>query len=97
MDGGGSTETVIVTDYGLTVEVFVETIGRYLMYGGLILLLVGGGIFISGRLGLPLGRLPGDVRIDGENGSFYFPITSSILISIVLTIVLNLVIKLIRK
>jgi len=37
------------------------------------------------RLGL--GRLPGDIRIETENGVFYFPVTSCIIISIVVSIV----------
>jgi hypothetical protein len=69
----------------------MENIGRFLMIGGLLLVLVGGGIFLAGKLGLPLGRLPGDIRIEGEHGSFYFPLTTSILISVLLTILLNLI------
>jgi hypothetical protein len=38
------------------------------------------------RLGL--GRLPGDIRIENESGGFYFPITTSIIISIVLSLLL---------
>lgn len=36
------------------------------------------------------GRLPGDIRIEGERGGFYFPIVSMIIISVVLSIILNL-------
>lgn len=75
----------------------METIGRYLMLGGIILFLVGGGFYLSAKFGLPLGRLPGDIRIEGENGSFYFPLTSSILVSVVLTIVVNVITKLLKK
>ena len=75
----------------------MESIARYLMIGGVILFLVGGGIFLASKFGIPLGRLPGDIRIEGENGSFYFPITSSILVSVVLTIVLNVIVRLLRK
>lgn len=75
----------------------METLARYLMIGGVILFLVGGGLYLAARFGLPLGRLPGDIRIEGENGSFYFPITTSILISVVLTIVLNLIARLLKK
>jgi len=75
----------------------METIGRYLMIGGIVLILVGGGIYLSAKLGLPLGRLPGDIRIEGEKGSFYFPVTSSILISVVLTILVNVIVRLLRK
>ena len=37
------------------------------------------------------GRLPGDIRVEGEHTRFYFPITSMILTSVVLSVVLNLV------
>jgi hypothetical protein len=75
----------------------MENISRYLVIGGVILILLGGGFYLAGRLGLPLGRLPGDIRIEGKNGSFYFPIVSSILISVVLTVILNLIIRLFHK
>ena len=75
----------------------MESIARYLMIGGVILFLVGGGIYLVAKYGIPLGRLPGDIRIEGENGSFYFPITSSILVSVVLTVTLNLISKLLNK
>jgi len=75
----------------------MESIARYLMIGGVILFLVGGGIYLAAKFGIPLGRLPGDIRIEGENGSFYFPVTSSILVSVVLTIVLNVIARLLRK
>ena len=69
----------------------MESIARYLMLGGIILFLVGGGVYFAAKFGIPLGRLPGDIRIEGENGSFYFPVTSSILISVVLSILLNII------
>ena len=75
----------------------MESIARYLMIGGIILFLVGGGVYLASKFGIPLGRLPGDIRIEGENGSFFFPVTTSILISVVLTIVLNVIQRLLRK
>ena len=75
----------------------MEAIGRTLMLGGIILFLVGGGLYLSAKFGLPLGRLPGDIRIEGENGVFYFPLTSSILVSVVLTIVVNVIVRLMKK
>ena len=36
------------------------------------------------------GRLPGDIRIERDSGSFHFPITSMLLVSLVLTLLLNL-------
>jgi hypothetical protein len=75
----------------------MESLARTLMIGGVILFLIGGGIFLASKFGIPLGRLPGDIRIDGENGSFYFPLTSSILVSVILTIVLNLISSFFKK
>jgi ribose/xylose/arabinose/galactoside ABC-type transport system permease subunit len=36
---------------------------------------------------LGLGRLPGDIRVQTENGVFYFPLTTCIVISLVLSLV----------
>jgi hypothetical protein len=75
----------------------METFAKYLVIGGIILILVGGGVYLAAKFGIPLGRLPGDIRIEGENGSFYFPLTSSILVSVILTIVLNLIARFFGK
>ena len=75
----------------------MESIARYLMIGGIVLFLIGGGVYLAAKFGIPLGRLPGDIRIEGENGSFYFPVTTSILISVILTIVLNVIVRLLKK
>jgi len=75
----------------------MENIARFLVIGGIVLILIGGGVYLAAKFGIPLGRLPGDIRIEGKNGSFYFPITSSILISILLTIILNLITRLLKK
>lgn len=75
----------------------MENIARYLMFGGIILFLIGGGVYLASKFGIPLGRLPGDIRIEGGNGSFYFPLTSSILVSVLLTILLNIISRFLQK
>ena len=75
----------------------METTGRYLMIAGIALLLIGAGIYLSARFGLPLGRLPGDIRVEREGFSFHFPLASSILVSIVLTIIINVILRLLKK
>ena len=67
------------------------------MLGGVTIFLIGGGVYLAAKFGIPLGRLPGDIRIEGENGLFYFPVTTSILVSVVLTIVLNLISRFLQK
>ena len=81
----------------MTEQVIMENLARILMIGGIILFLVGGGVYLAAKFGIPLGRLPGDIHIEGKNGSFYFPIVTSIVLSIILTIVLNIIIRLFRK
>ena len=75
----------------------METFARYLMFAGIGLFLIGGGMYIAAKFGIPLGHLPGDIHIEGENGSFYFPITSCILISVILSILFSLISKLWNK
>jgi hypothetical protein len=65
--------------------------GRILVALGVALVVIGGIVMLLGRTGVPLGRLPGDFLYRGKNTTFYFPLTSSILISIVLSIVLFLI------
>ena len=63
--------------------------GKALIVLGVLLLVLG---LLWPWLGhLPLGRLPGDIVIERENGRIYIPITTSLLISVVLSLVLSLV------
>jgi len=75
----------------------METFARYLMLAGIVLFILGGGMYLAAKFGIPLGRLPGDIRIEREGFSFYFPLASSILVSVVLTIVLNVIVRLLKK
>ncbi|HJQ14233.1 MAG TPA: DUF2905 domain-containing protein [Anaerolineales bacterium] len=75
----------------------MENIARWLVIGGIVLILIGGGVFLASRFGIPIGRLPGDIRIERGSGLFYFPIVTSCLLSILLTIVLNIIIRFINR
>jgi hypothetical protein len=75
----------------------LELFGRLLVFGGLITAMIGGLVIVFGRWGVPLGHLPGDIRIQGENVTCFIPIVSMIFLSIVLTIVLNVLLRLLRK
>jgi hypothetical protein len=68
---------------------------RILISLGLLLLLVGLLWPLLARLGL--GSLPGDIVVQRDNSTFYFPLATSIVISIVLTVVLNLTLWLINR
>jgi hypothetical protein len=52
------------------------------------LVLVATGLLWPWLTKIGLGRLPGDIHIEGENGGFYFPIVTCLVISIVLSVLL---------
>lgn len=62
-------------------------LGKALIAMGLLLVLVGVVLVLAGRLPW-LGNLPGDISIQRERYSFYFPITTSVIISIIISLVL---------
>jgi len=78
-------------------RVLMENIGRFLMLGGIILFMIGGLVFLAAKIGIPVGRLPGDIHIERGNFSFHFPLASSILISIILTILVNVILRIWKK
>ena len=60
---------------------------RFLIVAGLVLVAVGAIMLLGERVGIRLGRLPGDIRIEGRHGGFYFPVVTCVLISIVLSLI----------
>jgi len=67
-------------------------LGRLLVLIGLGVAGAGLLLMLGSKLGLPrLGRLPGDIVYKGKNSVFYFPITTSILISVLLTLIVSLI------
>ncbi|MEX1072034.1 MAG: DUF2905 domain-containing protein [Anaerolineales bacterium] len=68
----------------------MNDLGRILIFAGIGLLLVGGLVSQLPRLGIQLGRLPGDIRYETDQFTCLVPIAASILLSILLTIGLNL-------
>jgi hypothetical protein len=68
----------------------MNELGRLLIGLGALLLIAGVIVLGVARLGIPLGRLPGDFSWRGRNTSVYFPLASSIVISIVLSLLFYL-------
>lgn len=65
----------------------MQEVGKILVIGGAALAVLGLLLWVGGgKIGL--GKLPGDIHVQRENFSFYFPIVTCLLISIVLTILL---------
>lgn len=70
---------------------FLLLIGGLTAGIGLLFLLLGS---LPGQF--PLGRLPGDIRVERPGFSFYFPLATSLLISLILTILLNVLFRMRR-
>lgn len=75
----------------------LSALGRGILILGLVLVVAGGSLWLLGRTGLPLGRLPGDIRVEREGLSCYVPIVTMILLSVVLTILLNVILRLLNR
>lgn len=66
----------------------MEGLGKWLIVGGVVLILLG----IAAQTGVLswLGRLPGDIRIERPGFSFYFPLTTMIVVSALLSLVVQI-------
>ena len=67
----------------------MRELGKILVVIGVVVML-GGLMMWSGFAPKWLGRLPGDIRIEREHSSFYFPILTCIVVSIVLSLLFSL-------
>jgi hypothetical protein len=60
--------------------------GKLLVVAGLLIAGIGALIM----LGVPLGRLPGDISFRRGNTTFYFPLVTGLVLSIILTLIMTL-------
>jgi hypothetical protein len=67
----------------------MSAMGKLLIILGIVLIVIGL-LFMLGDKIPYIGRLPGDIIIKRERFSFYFPITTSIIISIILTLLFSI-------
>ena len=64
-----------------------DEVGRTLVIAGLVLVAVGLLVMLLGGLGLPLGKLPGDISYRGRNFTVFAPLGTCLLLSVVLSLV----------
>ncbi|OPY65156.1 MAG: hypothetical protein A4E63_03135 [Syntrophorhabdus sp. PtaU1.Bin050] len=67
----------------------MASLGKVLIVAGILLVLIGLAFMFGDKIPY-LGKLPGDIYIKRERSSFYFPLTTSIIISIILTILFSI-------
>ncbi|MTI70946.1 MAG: DUF2905 domain-containing protein [Firmicutes bacterium] len=70
----------------------MHTIGKFLIFIGLLIVFIGVIILIGQKIGL--GKIPGDIFYKKGNFTFFFPLMSCIILSIVISIILNIFNKL---
>ena len=70
-----------------------QTVGKYLMIIGIIIVIAGIIVYAGGDKMKWLGHLPGDIRIEKVNFRFYFPLTTMILLSLIITLIINIIRK----
>lgn len=75
----------------------LASIGRWLVIGGLALAAIGGLVTLAARTGIPLGRLPGDIRFQSGNVTVFLPLVSMLLLSVVLTLLVNVILRILGK
>jgi H+/Cl- antiporter ClcA len=63
--------------------------GKWIIIAGIIIVIAGILIYFFYDKSNWLGKLPGDIRVEKDNFSFYFPLTTMIIISVVFTILIN--------
>ena len=66
-----------------------EGFAKLIIIFGVVLALLGGLLLVVGKIPF-IGRLPGDIYIQRDNFTFYFPLATSLLISILLTLLFSL-------
>lgn len=59
-------------------------LGKMIVVMGLVLVLLGGAIWLLGKTGFR--GLPGDIRYESEGTHFYFPVVTCLLVSLFLTL-----------
>ncbi|HBI27916.1 MAG TPA: DUF2905 domain-containing protein [Peptococcaceae bacterium] len=70
-----------------------SSLAKLMIAIGVFLVLGGGLLLLLGKVGIPLGRLPGDISYHKGSFSFYFPLVTCLVLSLVLTLVLNFLLR----
>ena len=72
----------------------MQPLAKYIILTGILLVIIGIILYFFGNKFSWFGNLPGDVKIEGEHGNFYFPIVTCIIVSLILSLIFWLIRKL---
>lgn len=68
----------------------MSDIGKMLLTLGVFLTLAGAALMLAGKLGIPFGKLPGDIAYHRKNVSVFIPLGTMLVISLTVSLILNL-------
>lgn len=74
----------------------MDMLPKILIYAGVLLIVVGLLWILGNKIGIQFGKLPGDISIKKDDFSFYFPITTAIILSIIVSLILWIISRFIR-
>jgi hypothetical protein len=75
----------------------LEVLGKWVALVGLALAVIGGLLWLVGRVFPQISQLPGTIKMEGAGFSCVFPLLASIVLSVVLTVVLNIIARFINR
>lgn len=73
----------------------MKSIGLSIIITGVVIIIIGLTFMLHDKVPF-FGKLPGDISIKGKNTSFFFPVTTCIILSIIISIILNIISKLFK-
>lgn len=68
----------------------MQNLGKTIIFIGLALVVIGAALTIAGKLGLPFGKLPGDITYQRKNVTIFAPLGSMLILSLVISLILNI-------
>ncbi len=74
----------------------LSSLGKFLLIGAVVLAIVGILLIVLGNIPF-FGRLPGDMSLQRNGNTFYFPVVTCLVLSVVLTILINVVLWIFRR
>jgi len=75
----------------------LSSIARWVILAGVLIIIIGIGLWLAGRFDLPFGRLPGDIHIERGGFSCFIPLATSIILSLLLTLALNILLRFLNR
>lgn len=74
-----------------------SSFSKWLIILGLGIALIGIFFWLSNKIGIPFGKLPGDIFYQKDKYGIYFPIVTSVVLSILLTLLFNFISWILKK